>query len=68
MKWRIDFNAGKTQFILFDQFDNSCAVDVKMGCSFLNESYVLRCWDYISLLNRIGLSRFLKLLPRKLDP
>ena len=29
-KWFIDFNAGKTQLVLFDQSKNTGAIDVKM--------------------------------------
>ena len=29
-KWLVDFNAGKTQLFLFDQFNNTGAIDVKM--------------------------------------
>ena len=30
-KWRVDFIAGKTQLVSFDQSNNTGAVDVKMG-------------------------------------
>ena len=30
-KWLVDFNAGKTQLVLFDQSKNTGAIDVKMG-------------------------------------
>ena len=36
-KWLIDFNAGKTQLVLFDQFKNTGAIDVKMDGSVLEE-------------------------------
>ena len=36
-KWLIDFNAGKTQFVSFDQSNNSGATDVKMDGSVLEE-------------------------------
>ena len=29
-KWLVDFNAGKTQLVLFDQSNNTCSIDVKM--------------------------------------
>ena len=33
-KWLVDFNARKTQFIFFDQSNNSGAINVKIGvCS-----------------------------------
>ena len=34
-KWLVDFNAGKTQLVSFDQFNNTDAIDVKMDGSFL---------------------------------
>ena len=36
-KWRIDFNAGKTQQILFDCSNNRGAIDMKMNVSALEE-------------------------------
>ena len=32
-KWFVDFNAEKTQFVLFNRFNNTGAVDVKMDGS-----------------------------------
>ena len=36
-KWLVDFNAGKTQPVSFDQSKNTGAIDVKMGGSILEE-------------------------------
>ena len=36
-KWLVDFNAGKTQLILFDWSNNTGAIDVKMDGSVLEE-------------------------------
>ena len=36
-KWLVDINAGKTELVLFDQSDNTGAIDVKMNVSFLEE-------------------------------
>ena len=36
-KWLFDFNAGKTQLVLFDQSKNTGAIDVKMDGSVLEE-------------------------------
>ena len=36
-KWFVDFNAGKTQLILFDWSDETVAIDVKMNGSVLEE-------------------------------
>ena len=38
-KWLVDFNAGKTQLVLFDQSNNTGSIDVKM-----EENHLLRCW------------------------
>ena len=36
-KWLVDFNAGKTQLVLFDQFNNTGAIVVKMVGFVLEE-------------------------------
>ena len=36
-KWLVDFNAGKTHLVSFDQSNNTGAIDVKMGGSVLEE-------------------------------
>ena len=36
-KWLVDFNAGKTQLVSFDQSDNTGAIDVKMDGSVIEE-------------------------------
>ena len=36
-KWLVDFNAGKTQLVLFDRSNNNGSIDVKMDGSFLEE-------------------------------
>ena len=36
-KWLVDFNVGKTQLVLFDQFNNNGSIDVKMGWSIPEE-------------------------------
>ena len=36
-KWLVDSNAGKTQLVLFDQSNNTSAVDVKRDWSVLEE-------------------------------
>ena len=36
-KWLNDFNAGKTQLVLFDQSNNFGSIDVKMNGSVLEE-------------------------------
>ena len=36
-KWLVDFNAGKTQLVLFDRSNNTGAIDMKMKGSVLEE-------------------------------
>ena len=36
-KWLVDFNAGKTQLVLFDWSKNTGATNVKMDASILEE-------------------------------
>ena len=36
-KWVVDFNARKTELVLFDRSDNTGAIDVKMDGSVLKE-------------------------------
>ena len=36
-KWLVEFNAGKTQLVSFDQSNNTGAIDVKMAGSALEE-------------------------------
>ena len=37
-KWLVDFNAGKTQLVLFDRSNNTGAIDVKMDGFVLEEN------------------------------
>ena len=36
-KWLVDFNAGKTQLVSFDQSNNTGSIDVKVDRSVLEE-------------------------------
>ena len=36
-KWLVDFNAGKTQLVLFDRSNSSGSIDVKNDVSVLDE-------------------------------
>ena len=70
-KWLVDFNAAKTQLILFDQSNNTEAIDVKVDESILEEKSSSKMLGLISLLNWIGaltLSLVLRLPPIKLEP
>ena len=48
-KWLVDFNAGKTQLVSFDQSKNTGATDVKMDGSVL-EYYFGRCSSELAQL------------------
>ena len=39
-KWIVDFNAGKTQLVSYDQSKNTRAIDVKMDGSVLEEKII----------------------------
>ena len=39
-KWLVNFNAGKTQLVSFDQSNNTGAIDVKMDGSVLEEKNI----------------------------
>ena len=43
-KWLVDFNAGKTQLVSFDQSNNNGYIDVKMDGYVLEKNHLLRCW------------------------
>ena len=52
-KWLVDFNAGKTDLVLFDRSDNNGSIDLKMDGSVLEE---------ISSFKMLGLTFFSKLV------
>ena len=67
----LNFNAGKTQLILFDRFNSTGAIDVKMDESVLEGKSSFKMLGCLSPLNWIGiltLSLLLELSPRKLEP
>ena len=53
-KWLFDFNAGKTQLVLFDRSNNTSAIDVKMDGSVLEEKSCFKMLELTSFLNCIG--------------
>ena len=70
-KWLVDFNAGKTQQVLFDQSNKTGAIDVKMCWSVLEEksSFMILGLTFSSNLDwALTLSQLLSLPPRKLEP
>ena len=70
-KWLVDFNAGKTQQVLFDQSNKTGAIDVKIGWSVLEEksSFMILGLTFSSNLDwALTLSQLQSLPPRKLEP
>ena len=71
-KWIVDFNAGKTQLVLFDWSNDTGAIHVKIDGPVVEEKSPFKILGLrLSLPNWIGaliLSPLLKLLPRKLEP
>ena len=71
-KWLVDFNAGKTQLVLFDRSNNTGAIDVKMDGSVLEEkssSKMLGLTFSSKLDEDIDIILLLlKLPPRKFEP
>ena len=43
--WLVDFNAAKTQLVLFDWSYNTGAIDVEMDGSVLEENHLSKSWD-----------------------
>ena len=64
-KWFVDFNAGKTQQVLIDLFDNTGTIDVKMGGCIIEEKSSFQMLG--SWIRALRLSVLLKLPPRKLN-
>ena len=69
-KLLVDFNARKTQFVLFDQSNSTGAIDVKMDGSVLEEksSFKMLGLTLSSKLDWGSYTLLLKLPPRKLGP
>ena len=62
-KWLVDFNAGKTKLVLFDQSINAGATDVKMGGSVLEEksSFKMLGFNFSSKLKLGTYNRYILL-------
>ena len=50
-KWLVDFNAGKTQLILFNWSNNTGVIDMKMDGSVLGEKSSFKSWGCLFLLH-----------------
>ena len=53
-KWLVDFNARKTQLVLFDLSNNTGFIDVKTDGSGLEEKSYFKMLGWPSLVNWIG--------------
>ena len=70
MKWLVDFKAGKTQLVLFDQSNITGGIMLKWLGLLFSKNHLLRSRSCRSLLNLIGaltLSQLVKLPPKKLE-
>ena len=69
-KWLADFNAGKTELVLFDQSNSTSAIDVKMDVSAFEEKPSFKMLE-LTLSSKetqpLTLSLLLRLPPRKLE-
>ena len=52
IKWLVDFNAGKTQLVLFDWSNNNGSIDVKMHGSVLEEKSSFKMLGLIISFNK----------------
>ena len=50
-KWLVDFNAWKTQLVLFDRSSNTGSIDVKMDGSVLKEKLSFKMLTFSSKLD-----------------
>ena len=73
-KWLVDFNAGRTQLVSFDQSNNNGSIDVKMDGSVLEGKSSFKmlglaflAWSGLDWIGVLALSLLLKLPPRKLE-
>ena len=69
-KWLVDFSAGKTRQVSFDQSNNNGSIDVKMDESVLEEKppFKMLVLTFSSKLDwALTLSLLFKLPPRKLE-
>ena len=64
-KWLVNFNAGKTQLVLFDQSNNTGAIDVKMNGSDLRLTFFskLNLGSYIISIAKMVSKKIGSLIP-----
>ena len=67
-KWLVDFNAGETQLVSFDQSNNTGAIDVKLEGSVLEKksTFKMLVLSFLNWIGAITLSLLVKLPLRKL--
>ena len=67
----VDFNAGKAQLVLFDQSNNTGAIDMTMGGSVFTEKSSLKVLGF-SFSFKLNWGSYIlsiaKMPPRKLEP
>ena len=57
-KWFVDFNAGKTQLVSFDQSNNTGTIDVKMDRSALEEKSCFKMLE-LTFSSKLGWSSYI---------
>ena len=64
-KWFVDFNSGKNQLVLFDQSNNTGAIDVKMNESDLRLTFFskLNLGSYIISIAKMVSKKIGSLIP-----
>ena len=64
-KWFLDFNSGKNQLVLFDQSNNTGAIDVKMNGSDLRLTFFskLNLGSYIISIAKMVSKKIGSLIP-----
>ena len=72
-KWLIDFNAGKTQLVLFDQSNNTGPTDWKMDGFVLEEKSLFKMLgltfpSFLNWIVALTLISIVKTAPRKSEP
>ena len=68
--WLVDFNAGKTQLVLFDRSNNNGSIGVKMDGSVVDEKsyFQMLGLTFSSKLDWSSYPLLLNIPPRKLEP
>ena len=65
-KWLVDFNAGKTQLLSFDQSNNNGSIDVKMDGSVLEQKPSFKILG-LTFSSKLDSGSYIGVPPRKLE-